>query len=69
MKCFQKHLRPKGQCPDYGSAAKRLLPDTKALRKEAGLPETGGPKTFLCQFCPVHAYNMTKHREQTGAYE
>lgn len=72
MKCYQKHLRPKGQCPDYMSSSKALLPNTKADRKELGLTpvdKVGGPKTFLCQFCPVYAYNQTKAREQAGLYK
>ena len=72
MKCYQRHQRPKGQCPDYMSDKKVLLPDTKADRKELGLTDItklGGPKTKLCQFCPVHSYNVTKYREQQGAYK
>lgn len=72
MKCYAQHLRPKGQCPDYMSDSKVLLPDTKSDRRELGLTpldKTGGPKTKLCQFCPVHTYNVTKYREKQGAYK
>lgn len=72
MKCFQQHLRPKGQCPDYMSDSKILLPDTKAERKELGFTapkDLGGPKVKLCQFCPVHVYNVTKAREERGLYK
>lgn len=69
MKCFALHMRPKGQCPDYMSNRKRLSPGTKHERKELGLDPTTGPKVYLCQFCPVHTYNMTKKREQAGLYE
>lgn len=54
LKCYQAHQRPKGQCPDYMSDSKVLLPNTKADRKELGLADlskVGGPKTKLCQFC------------------
>jgi hypothetical protein len=54
LKCYQQHMRPKGQCPDYMSDSKVLLPNTKADRKELGLTDiskVGGPKTKLCQFC------------------
>lgn len=71
MSCYAQHLRPKGQCPDYMSPSKRLLPPTKAERKEVGLPDpmnAPGPKVFLCQFCPVHVYNVTKQREAKGGY-
>lgn len=64
-KCYQLHLRPKGQCPDYMSDRKLLKPDTDADRKDAGLSpyaKSGGPKTTLCQFCVVHQYNLNKSR-------
>ncbi len=51
------------------SDSKVLLPNTKADRKELGLADlskAGGPKTKLCQWCPVHAYNVRKYREQQG---
>ena len=54
MKCYRQHQRPKGQCPDYMSDSKILLPNTKQDRKDLGLTpveKTGGPKTKLCQFC------------------
>ena len=66
MKCYNAHLRPKGQCPDYMSDSKILLPNTNADRKDLGLLPTskvGGPKVRLCQMCPVHVYNTTKARE------
>jgi len=71
MKCYNAHLRPKGQCPDYMSDAKILRPKTAADRKELGLTpvdKMGGPKVRLCQFCPAHTYNVTRAREQQGAY-
>ena len=61
QKCYQLHLRPKGQCPEFRSERKQLLPNTKAERKEAGLPLTPtGPKAYLCDFCPVRVYNEKK---------
>lgn len=72
MKCYAAHQRPKGQCPDYMSDSKVLLPDTKSDRRELGLADpakVGGPKTKLCQFCVVHVYNVTRYREQQGAYK
>lgn len=71
MKCWSEHLKPKGQCPDYGSERKRLLPDTAAERKDAGLAKPSrspGTRVYLCQFCPVHTYNVTRKREESGAY-
>lgn len=71
MKCFAEHLRPKGQCPDYMSDSKKLVPKTKALRMEVGLPDPKDAVNLpkLCQFCPVHVYNVTRHRMETGAYK
>lgn len=72
MTCFSDHLRPKGQCPDYRSDKKMLKPETSAERKEAGLEKienTGGPKVYLCDFCPVKSYNMEKFNTEKGLYK
>lgn len=72
MKCYNAHLRPTDGCPDYNSASKRLLPNTKAERKEVGLPDPAkapGPKNYLCQFCPVHSIVTTKMRMLRGDYK
>lgn len=61
--CYQKHLRPQGQCPDFRSESKRLIPATAQDRKDAGLaPLTSGPKVYLCDFCVVRMYNEKKAR-------
>ena len=63
LQCFQRHQRPKDQCMDWRDESKRLLPATAQERKEAGLPAlTGGPRVYLCEFCPVRAYNERKAR-------
>ena len=57
LTCYAQHNRPKDSCGDYMSDKKILLPDTKAERKEAGLPSPAkapGPKNHLCGFCPIH---------------
>jgi hypothetical protein len=67
MKCYGQHQRPKGQCPEFRSEKKRLLPDTKADRKEVGLSDpknAPGPKVYLCQFCPVAIFNARKQTER-----
>lgn len=70
MACYERHLRPKGQCPDYKSGSKVIKIDAmKAERKEAGLSTDKLPSFFLCQFCPVHSYNMLKHNEAKGLYK
>lgn len=72
MQCWREHLKPKGQCPDYGSEKKRLLPNTAAERKDAGMKkpkESSATKVYLCMFCPVHSYNVTQQRKASGAYD
>lgn len=72
MACFRQHQRPKGQCPDFYSDKKVLRPNTKKDRKDLGLSDlskVGGPRTYLCDFCPVKVYNITKAREQQGEYQ
>jgi hypothetical protein len=69
MTCFNKHLRPKGACPDYKSEKMMLLPNTKAERKDAGLPDpkrAPGPKQYLCSFCPVDSFYAHKARTELG---
>lgn len=71
MTCYSEHLRPKGQCADYKSDKKLLKPQTSAERKDAGLSkyeQTGGPKVYLCDFCPVKSFNMKKFNEEKGLY-
>ena len=71
MSCYAKHMRPKGRCPDYKIDSKRLVPNTKADRKEAGLGKAGtaGPKVFLCDFCPAKQYMVTRNRAEAGMYK
>lgn len=71
MTCFQQHLSPKGQCPDYMSDKKRLVPKTAADRKEAGLAAPSKARAVhisLCRFCPVHVYNLQKEKQKVGLY-
>lgn len=72
MTCYNRHLRPDDGCPDYNTERMMLLPDTKAERKDAGLPDpkrAPGPKNYLCQFCPVHSVVVTKMRSLRGDYK
>ncbi len=62
LKCYSLHLRPKEGCPDYRADSKRLLPATKADRKEVGLTMEGAPKQYLCSFCPVQSHVEKKSR-------
>lgn len=67
MSCYNLHLRPTGQCPDYKSDKKILKPKTDAERKDAGL-EKSKVKIYLCDFCPVKMYNQKRAYTQKGLY-
>ena len=72
MTCFAAHNRPVGQCPEFRSEKKRLLPKTAQERKEAGLEnptESNATRIYLCDFCPVRVYNERKSREEKGMYK
>lgn len=72
MKCFQQHFRPAEGCSDYESPSKRLVPGTRAERKELGLPDPSkvpGPKVSLCHFCPVHSKVTERKRILRGDYK
>lgn len=66
MICYSQHLRPKGSCPDFNAESKRLMPDTKAERKELGLTQRGMPIIHLCSFCPVRSFMDRKSNEAQG---
>lgn len=69
MKCWKQHLSPKDGCPDFHSSEKMLVPKTQAERKEAGLDKfvnTPGPKTYLCDFCPVAVAVAQRKRKIMG---
>lgn len=67
MACYKAHRRPKEDCADWRSERKRLLPDTKAERKDAGLSlRPVGPARYLCDFCPVRAHYEKKANEMKG---
>ena len=60
--CYGLHLRPKEGCSDWRSDRKKLVPPTRADRKEVGLGMQGAPVRYLCDFCPVRAYYERKNR-------
>jgi hypothetical protein len=71
LACYVRHLRPKGQCPDYMSDSKKLVPNTVKERREVGLPDPKDAPNlpYLCQFCPVHVWNMTQANAAKGLYK
>lgn len=72
MTCWDQHSRTPS-CGDYKSDAKRLVPNTAAERKEAGMPkfEMGNPATqrYLCEYCPVHSLVQQAQRKAAGMYD
>ena len=60
--CWKQHKRTT-DCADYKAESKRLVPDTKAERKELGLETRSRHRptqTYLCDFCPVKSIIQTK---------
>lgn len=64
MTCYAQHNRPKEGCTDFNAPSKRLQPNTKADRKEAGLTTDAQslPVIHLCSFCPVRSWYERKNR-------
>ena len=73
MKCFQQHNRNPA-CNDYKSDSKRLVPDTKAERKELGMDpkydaQDRSLTRYLCEWCPVHSLVQQAARAKAGLYK
>lgn len=75
LDCFGKHLRNPA-CGDYRADHKRLVPDTNAERREAGMAKASeydrhdrSLTKYLCDYCPVHSMVMQKKRERMGMYD
>lgn len=66
--CWQAHNRTE-DCADWRSDAKRLYPDTRADRKDAGLSVKARPNTWLCDFCPVTSIYAQKRNAKRGDYD
>jgi hypothetical protein len=66
MDCYQKHNKPKDGCSDWQDKSKLLIPNTIKERKAEGMAryqDEAGPKTYLCNFCPVSiAVNQRKQK-------
>lgn len=66
MKCYQAHNKPKEGCSDWQHSSKLLMPNTIKERKAEGMAryqDEAGPKTYLCNFCPVSiAVNQRKQK-------
>lgn len=69
MKCWRQHQSPKDGCPDFRIPEKMLVPKTQEERKEAGIGSYAnmpGPKTYLCDFCPVAVVVAKRKRKLMG---
>lgn len=71
MKCWRIEHNRTQNCQDYMSDKKRLVPPTKADRRELGL-ETRSKQIYstmsLCQFCPFHRIAEDRARRAQGYY-
>jgi hypothetical protein len=66
--CWKQHNRTTN-CEDYRSDSKKLLPDTRAERRELGLDPKSRPNTYLCDFCPYNSIVMQRQRKAKGDYD
>ena len=56
MSCYKQHNKPKDGCSDWHTKHYLLIPKTVKERKAEGMAryqDESGPKTYLCDFCPV----------------
>lgn len=69
--CWKRHNRTT-DCGEFQSDRMRLIPDTKAERKDLGL-ETRAKyiptQVFLCNYCPMMSVRQTKVRAKKGEYD
>jgi hypothetical protein len=68
MQCWRVEHNRTTNCGDYKSDKKRLLPDTRAERKELGLDPRTRPNTFLCDFCPYNSIVMQRRASEEFKY-
>jgi uncharacterized protein YlaI len=70
MTCWKQHNRTQN-CQDYKSQGKRLVPDTKAERRDLGLETRDRHRptqTYLCDFCPVKSIVMQRVNSEKFRY-
>ena len=70
MTCYERHNKPKDGCDDWQHSSKLLIPNTVKERRAEGMAkyqDEAGPKTYLCNFCPVSiAVNQRKQKLLEG---
>lgn len=65
LKCWVQGHNRTTDCGDYMSSKMKVLPDTRAERKAAGVDYKNRPGFFLCELCPYH--QILQQRE--GSHE
>ena len=66
MKCYGQHNKPKDGCSEWHHKSRLLIPNTIKERKAEGMAkyqDEAGPKTYLCDFCPV-AIGVAKRKRK-----
>lgn len=69
MECYKQHNKPKDGCSDWHDKSKLLVPNTIKERKAEGMAkyqDESGPKTYLCDFCPVAIGVAQRKRKLLG---
>ena len=69
MECYRKHNKPKDGCVEWHDKGKLLIPNTIKERKAEGMgryQDEAGPKTYLCDFCPVAVAVAQRKRKLLG---
>ena len=69
MTCYRQHNKPKDGCSDWHIKDKMLVPKTVKERRAEGMEkyeESAGPKTYLCDFCPVAISVAQRKRKLIG---
>jgi hypothetical protein len=69
MECYKRHNKPADGCSDWRIKEKLLVPNTVKERKAEGMAkytEESGPKTYLCDFCPVAIGVAQRKRKLMG---
>lgn len=59
LKCFNRHNRPSGMCPDFEDSS-------KTIGRTIGVPKEN--RQYLCHYCPASAYVIHKVRKAKGMY-
>lgn len=69
MECYQRHNKPVDGCSDWHDKSKLLIPKTVKERRAEGMAryqDEAGPKTYLCDFCPVAVGVSQRKRKLMG---